>query len=163
MFFPPELPKFEYDDDMFFPKELSQIDLPEPEQKAWADTLEKITGQEIPDKEKLVNELAQKAQADILDYYLSGSWLAGPQNRWLKTLKTGIKLLDDQSDIARLSREAISTAYLTALEKITGQEIPDKEKLVKELSQIDTPEPVRKVLDAMDTGPREDAFAENSD
>ena len=33
MFFPPELPKFEYDDDLFFPKELPQIDLPEPEQK----------------------------------------------------------------------------------------------------------------------------------
>ena len=39
MFFPPELPKFEYDDDLFFPKELPQIDLPEPEQKekGWRD------------------------------------------------------------------------------------------------------------------------------
>src|SRR5690554_1528013 len=104
MFFPPELPKFEYDDDLFFPKELPQIDLPEPEQKekswrernaealanrqkralkTWIKALgqsdiarhlrwlaltdrEKFTGQEIPDKEKLVEEGIAGTITDIL-------------------------------------------------------------------------------------------------
>ena len=104
MFFPPELPKFEYDDDLFFPKELPQIELPEPEQKekgwrernaealasrqkralkTWIKLLgqsdiarhlrwlaltdrEKFTGQEIPDKEKLVEEGIAGTVTDIL-------------------------------------------------------------------------------------------------
>jgi len=103
MFFPPELPKFEYDDDLFFPKELPQIELPEPEQK-----------------EKGWMHRASEAFADTL-------------GRWLKT---GVKALD-QSDIVRLLRKA----DLAALEWITGQEIPDKEKLVEEgIADIVMPE-----------------------
>ena len=81
MFFPPELPKFEYDDDMFFPKELSQIDLPEPEQK----------------EKGWMNRVA-KAWMDRVSNDPLG-------NLYLRFMKTGIKA-PDQSEIARLLRSS---------------------------------------------------------
>ena len=103
MFFPPELPKFEYDDDMFFPKELSQIDLPEPEQK----------------EKGLMNRVA-KAWMDRVSNDPLG-------NLYLRYMKTLIKSAD-QSEIARLTKKAA----ITGLEKIHGDEHPNKEKLLEE-------------------------------